>query len=466
MLKLKIRKFVAIVICLLLISCSNEKPDGKDYLFTVSVLSNPDTLDPQLAKNSSAFDVISNLFLGIMTYDEDGQLCTGVAESYTISPNGLEYTFTLGENFWYGKNITEPIPLIADDFVFSAQRKRLDYVNSVTAVDEKTVKYILDTPNYDFLTMLTLPVAMPCSRQLFEDCKGRYGLDEDSIPSNGSFFVEKWQFDPYGKDNVIYTKRNKFNKNIAPSRLNYRILESYDDIKQRFLTDKEVSIVKLNSQPKEFIDYKYFSILNKTIGLVVNDNKLGEILANTTVRSEQSAYGIIPPAIQFKGKSYRELVNEKSVSKYDFQKAKQLKENYEVTNDIAILTCIDIIDTSLLYSFKAEYEKILECQISFEIVDYDEYLKRVKNLDYTICIKTISAEYNSPYAFLKQFGDFPISDDADKYAEKEAEIVASGLFIPLFYSTTYFYYKNNLDKFVFVPYNEQLLFRYARNYSE
>jgi oligopeptide transport system substrate-binding protein len=449
---------------MLITGCSSEKPDGKDYLFTVSVVGNPNSLDPQSAENASAYDVVANIFTGLFTYDEQGELCKGVAESYEISADELEYTFTLGENFWGGKNIEEPVALIADDFVFAFSRKSIEYVDEVIAVDDKTVKYVLKEKTPDFLTILTLPVAMPCSRLLFENCKGRYGLDEDSIPSNGSFFVEKWQYDPYGFDNVIYTKRNNSNKDISPSRLNYRILEDYDSTLNRFKEDKELSIVK-TLKPIE--DYEYFSITDKTIGLVAKDEILGKLLAYATVREgENVAYGIIPPAVKFKSKSYRELVNEKSIDVYDSIKAENLKSTYEVASDIEILTCSDIVDTSMLYVYKNQYEEILDCNISFDVQPFDEYSRKLQAEEYTLCIKLISAEYNSPYAFLSQSEDFTPTNNIDDYAQKEKEIAQKGEFIPLYYSSVYFNYKKNLDGFVYIPYTQQLIFRYARNYTE
>jgi oligopeptide transport system substrate-binding protein len=457
-----LKKFLCLILCFIFtVSCSNSKPNGKDFLFTVSIVENPDSLDPQLASNISAYNVISNIFAGITAYDEDGKIILGVAENYTISEDNLEYTFKLGENFWNGKTLEKPVPLIADDFVFAFERKKIDSVSNIIAIDENTVKYILNAPNPDFLTILTLPAAMPCSRKLFENCKGRYGLDEESIPSNGSFYVEKWQYDPYGKDNVIWTKRNNSNLNTSPSRLNYRILENYDETIQRFKDDKEIGVLKLNSYDKILENYKYFDVAEKTIGFISNDEQLSKILAENTPRDKNSAFGIIPPAVNFKGKSYRELVNEKTIPN-----SKNSNLSYQTENDIQILTCTDIADTSLLYNAKNQYEKVLNCQISFDICDLEEYTKRLNDEDYTICVVALTADYNSPFAFFKQFGYYENTGNIDDYTKIEREIVNNGKFIPLFYSSVYVCFKEKLDCFVYIPYTEQLNFKYAKNYRE
>ena len=66
----------------------------------------------------------------------------------------------------------------------------------------------LDYPSAEFLQSLTFTAAMPCNQQFFENTKGRYGLDDKSVPSNGAFYIKQWFYDPYGSDNFIYMSKN------------------------------------------------------------------------------------------------------------------------------------------------------------------------------------------------------------------------------------------------------------------
>ena len=55
---------------LLLTGCQSlfnkEKGDGSGYLFTYTLTENPDSLDPQIAKNSAAFTVLRNMMQGLL----------------------------------------------------------------------------------------------------------------------------------------------------------------------------------------------------------------------------------------------------------------------------------------------------------------------------------------------------------------------------------------------------------------
>ena len=75
---------------------------GAGHSFSYTLVGNPDTLDPQLAENSSALTVLSNLFEGLLVLDAEGKLQNGVAESYEISEDQKRYTFRLRRDcYWY-----------------------------------------------------------------------------------------------------------------------------------------------------------------------------------------------------------------------------------------------------------------------------------------------------------------------------------------------------------------------------
>lgn len=59
------------------------------------MVGNPESLDPQYASDTSSMTVIGNLFTGLVTMDDNGILSNGVAEDYSISDDGLTYTFKI-----------------------------------------------------------------------------------------------------------------------------------------------------------------------------------------------------------------------------------------------------------------------------------------------------------------------------------------------------------------------------------
>ena len=56
-----------------------------------------DTLDPQLARAEGAFNILRDVFEGLTAIGPDGAPVPAAAESRTVTPDGLEYRFTLRE---------------------------------------------------------------------------------------------------------------------------------------------------------------------------------------------------------------------------------------------------------------------------------------------------------------------------------------------------------------------------------
>jgi len=77
----------------------------------------PETLDPQKTQTVVEADILYDLFEGLLSYDAEGRLIPGVALSWTLSEDGLVYTFDLREENWSNGD-----PLTAEDFVYSFRR--------------------------------------------------------------------------------------------------------------------------------------------------------------------------------------------------------------------------------------------------------------------------------------------------------------------------------------------------------
>lgn len=83
----------------------------------IMIASEPDRLDPHLNSTVDGAVLAVNSFVGLMTYDEEGNLVPGLAESYEESDDGLTYTFHLIESKW-----SDGTELTANDFVYSWNR--------------------------------------------------------------------------------------------------------------------------------------------------------------------------------------------------------------------------------------------------------------------------------------------------------------------------------------------------------
>ena len=93
----------------------SAQPSGT---LTVALPAEPATLDPHKGNTRYNYLFNSNMFEGLMVRNDKADLVPGIAESYTVSPDGLTYTFTLrkGVRFHDGSTLT------AEDVKFSIER--------------------------------------------------------------------------------------------------------------------------------------------------------------------------------------------------------------------------------------------------------------------------------------------------------------------------------------------------------
>ena len=124
----------------------------------------PPVLDPN--KNAAAAIreiTYQNIFESLARIDRTGAIVPGLAESWTISPDGLVYSFKLrqGVKFHDGEALDAAVVKFAIDRLFAANstvpaKSLYTDIASVEAVDPATVKIALKTPNSYLLYNIAL----------------------------------------------------------------------------------------------------------------------------------------------------------------------------------------------------------------------------------------------------------------------------------------------------------------------
>ncbi len=173
--------------------------------YTFGYTSDPKTWDALATSNAADSEAIVNTFDGLLEYDVKNNQVPAIAESYTVSEDGLKYTFKLRQDVkWVNYQGQEIEKLTADSFVAAFQhmldaKGGLEYlvegliVNAseyiagdvtdfsqvgVKAVDEYTLEYTLTAPTSYFVTMLGYNCFAPMSRAFFESKGGKFGVAE------------------------------------------------------------------------------------------------------------------------------------------------------------------------------------------------------------------------------------------------------------------------------------------------
>lgn len=127
-----------------------------------------DSLDPHGSVSAGTREVLFNIYEGLVKTTPSGELIPAVAADYTISDDGLTYTFKLreGVKFHNGAVVT------ADDVIYSIQRcidnadnsgdaalvSALSAIQGLTATDESTVTFTIDKPNLELIYFMTIAI--------------------------------------------------------------------------------------------------------------------------------------------------------------------------------------------------------------------------------------------------------------------------------------------------------------------
>lgn len=171
--------------------------------------SEPSSLDVAKFADVRSRSVLWNI-LEPVTRVKDGVVTGAGAESWTVSDDGLTYTFTLRDNHW-----SDGQPVTAGDYLYAIQRQA-DPQNAwslatdlysiagfeeiftgeadmealgVQAPDDKTLVITLDTPDTAFLSNVDL---FPCRKDYVEQYGDTYGADADKVIGCGPFVLTDW----------------------------------------------------------------------------------------------------------------------------------------------------------------------------------------------------------------------------------------------------------------------------------
>lgn len=207
--------------------------------FTYRLLDQFPTLDPQLNEETAGFHVIRDIFEGLLSQDENGQLVPGVAAEWTPSNENKTWTFKLRDNAKWSNGD----PVTANDFVYAWKRavdpataspygwylELTEIVNAkeilagekdpselaVRAEDDLTLVVDLNVPLPYFPAMTTYATLFPTHQATIE-AHGADWTKPENIVSNGAYkltelvlneFHTREKSDTYwDADNVIMEK--------------------------------------------------------------------------------------------------------------------------------------------------------------------------------------------------------------------------------------------------------------------
>ena len=298
----------------------------------------PDSLDPHKARAMESMVVLRDLFEGLTRLDHNAAPIPGAAASWTVSDDGLVYTFKLRPKLQWSNGD----PLVAEDFAAGLRRlvdpltasqyaEVVDVIKNapdiiagkkpladlgVAAPDENTVVISLGTPAPYLPGLMAHPSTAPLHRPSLQKLGDRFARPGEQV-SNGAFVLKEWLQGSY-----IRAERNPHYWNNAANQIDavkylqisdenaelraYRAGElhmtavvprgQFDWIRQNLSAELHIS-------PQLTIYYYGFNLdralfrnpdVRKALSMVIDRERL----ANSVLRvGELPAYGWVPPGV-------------------------------------------------------------------------------------------------------------------------------------------------------------------------
>ncbi len=340
------RPTLMIVACLLATSvftgsCVKEpQPGASDQADTQAIIrrgngGEPGSLDPALAEDIHAFNILTDLYEGLVTVSADGRILPGVAESWEIGENGLVYTFVLRDDARWSNGGA----VLASDFVNAFRRVANPDTGSVygfllegirnfaevqaaelpvdqlavVAIDKRLLEIRLTNPTPHFLAALTMPVAFPVYASTSDAAistmpesfvgNGAYYLD--SVVPGGAIGVKRsptyWDagsvtvgqiiyvplVDPIAELNMYRSGELDITHTIPPTHVQMLTADMPDHVRIAPSLALYYLAFDLTEPP---LDDR---LLRQSLNMAIDREQLVSIIG----RGEQAAFGIVPPGV-------------------------------------------------------------------------------------------------------------------------------------------------------------------------
>ena len=405
--------------------------------------------DPQTGTSGTPQYVIKPTYRGLFSVAGDGSLKNEICTDYTVSEDGLVYTFTLRDDAKW----SDGQPVTAADFVYGWQRN-LDptlapaysslftaIVNfdeciagelpieefGVKALDDTTLEVTLSHTQPYFVQMTTFSPFYPVREDLVPRDSATWSItDVANVVTNGPM-----KFESYSQNEKVVLVRNP----------EYYAPEEYGDIETMefyYIADAQTSVaafvndeldVAINvpsdiadthDNPNEVMEVPYLVSIcyvftgrnpvlddvrvRQAINKAINREQICEILGvgNTPI------YGLVPPGITnpATGEDFRaeggDLVGE------DVAEAQQLLADAGYPNgegfpELSFLSSNTTRNSDIALAIQSMLKENLGITINLQLLEAQAFSAERRAGNFDICALGTSADYNDPTTWLSLY---------------------------------------------------------------
>ena len=220
-------------------AATGEESTGTASGFTVQYGPNPETLDPALNSSIDGANTLITVFEPLLLIDENNEVIPGQAESYTVSDDGLVWTFTMRD----GLKWSDGSDLTAKDFEYSFKRLAapdtaapyaetvvgmidgyedaignpdadgntttepdFDALNVVASEDGKTLTVTLSYPCAYFDKLAAFAAMSPVQQATVEANGDAWCTAPDTYVCNGPYYISDW----IPSERIVLTKNPNY----------------------------------------------------------------------------------------------------------------------------------------------------------------------------------------------------------------------------------------------------------------
>jgi len=402
----------------------------------------PQTLDPAIITGQLEGRICLALFEGLTTRNAKGDIIPGQAESWTISPDGLTYTFTLRP----GLRWSNGDPLTTSDFLNSWERvlnpataseysyqlyylvngeaygtgKLNDFSQvGVKAPDDRTLVITLTHPTAYFLELTSFqtlcPVHLPTVKKYGNDW-----IKPGRMVSNGPYVLKEWRLNDYilveanpyywrpvavHRIKVLPTNNPMTCFNLFYSHKTDLILDtrSIPPSLVQGIKDKPyfhanpfgaTSFIRFNVKRKPFDDVRVRKALALALDkedIIMKITRCGEPVANTLVPPGNAGY-TPPEGLVYNVAEARRLLAEAGYP------------NGQGFPDVQILYAKRGVSEEVATEMQALWKRDLGItSIHLRAQEWKVYLNTQQEIDFDLCLSAWIGDYNDPQTFIDMF---------------------------------------------------------------
>ena len=463
------KKVVLILsIIFIFLACDNSQNGKAENSLILNLGGEPDSIDPQLTTGISGGTVDDLIMEGLLRKNKEGESVAGIAKTWSVSPDGLKWTFNLRDAKWSNGD-----PITANDFragwiraldpktaaenagvlfmikngeEFNSGKVKEEEVG-IKVIDEKTLEVELDTPTAYFDDLVTFKAYMPLNEKFYKEQGDKYFTKPEYTLSSGPYLLKSWKHD----SELIFEKNPTYwdASNVKVENITLKLITDSKAALSSFkngeldvvgLTVEQLAKFKNDSKlvkaPDGGMWYLLFntnipSLKNTKIrkALVMGLNR-DELVNSVLDGGEIYRDTFVPEGIGMKGisKDFYEEVPTKQPS-FNPEEAKKLLAEGLKESRLTKLPTFEIIfgdsgNTKVIAEYIQEsLRKNLGVEVILRGITGKERIQKTKQRDYEIAINNWTGDFRDPITYLDLFESSNASNRGDFKNSRYDELV-------------------------------------------